>query len=255
MMVNFIGSSNTVIDSNVLEVLLKRHYPEPETYDLNNKFRVYEKPVPGAMYCLGVDVAKGTGEHYSTIQVLRIDSTKPIKMKQVAVFENNFTDTYTFSEIVNRTCYYYNNAHIMCENNGEGAPVVMKLWWDYENPNLINEGSKESKLGIRATGNTKPRAVLLMKKLIEDDSIELVDMETVRQLTDFQDKGHNKFGGANIDDDLVSALYWAIFLLEMDILDEKFEFKANELTEDDGWGLLTDFIDGRDDDWSWLTKN
>jgi hypothetical protein len=41
----------------------------------------------------------------------------------------------------------------------------------------------------------------------------------------------------------------------MDILDEKFEFKANELTEDDGWGLLTDFIDGRDDDWSWLTKN
>ena len=249
----FIGSSNTVIDSAVLELLLAKNFPEPPIYELNNKFRVYEKPKEGAQYVLGCDVAKGTGEHYSTIQVLRIDATKPIKMKQVAVFECNFTDTYTFAEIINRTCYYYNNAYIMCENNGEGAPVVQKLWWDYENPNLINEGNKAAKLGIRATGATKPRAVLLMKKLIEDDCLELCDNGTVTQLADFIDKGNNRFGGGNMDDDLISALYWAVYFLEMDILDSKFEFKADQYTEEDAWGMLDDYSDA-EEDWSWLTQ-
>jgi hypothetical protein len=199
---------------------------------------------------LGVDTSKGTGEHYSTIQVLKMESMKPVKMKQVAVYINNMVDVYSFSDIINKISYYYNNAYIMVENNSEGAAVVNRLWWDLENPNLVNTGSKAINLGIRATRSTKPKAVLLMKKLIEDVSLELIDRETIDELTCFVDEG-NKYFGKEKEDDCISALYWAVYILHMGILDESFEFKKEAISEDEGWGVLSDSV-AAEDDWSWL---
>jgi hypothetical protein len=251
----FIGSSNTVIDSVCLERLF-RHRKEPEFLDMKGRFRIYEKPKDGCTYIMGVDTAKGTGENSSVIQILRLDSITPVTMRQVAVWEDSYTDVYSFADIVNRTSYYYNDAYIMVENNGEGAPVVNRLWWEYENENLINTGNKERDLGIRATTKTKTLAVLLMKKLLEDGNIEIYDPRTVEQLADFQDLGHNRFGGVNIEDDLVSALYWALYTLEQEIFDESYQFtqKLSEGEEDDGWGVLADFGEsGIEEDWDWLT--
>ncbi len=249
----FIGSSNTVIDSAAIERLFK-HRVEPEFLDMHGKFRIWEKPKSGCTYVLGVDTAKGTGENFSTIQVLRVDGINPIQMEQVAVWEDNFTDVYTFASTVNRISYYYDNAYIMVENNGEGSPVVNRLWWEYENENLINTGSKERDLGIRATNKSKNVAVLLMKKVVEDHNLRIVDPRTVEQLADFQDLGHNKYGGVNIADDLVSALYWAIYVLEQDIFDESYQF-FQEANDDEAWGVLADFGENdMEEDWSWLTE-
>jgi len=250
--VEFLGSTNTVIDSEVLEYIIGQ-WEDPATIDLEGKLLIYEKPVQGANYVLGVDTAKGTGEHFSTIQVIKLVKMRPIEMVQVATYENNFIDVYSFAELVNRMSIYYNNAYIMVENNAEGAAVVNRIWWEYENENLVNTGSKTVDLGIRAKRNTKPRAVLLMKKLIEDYSLRLVDKTTLDQLTTFIEK-KNKFFGKDMDDDLISALYWACYILEMDIWDESFEFvKADKEDDDEVWGILSD-IEESVEDWSWLTE-
>jgi hypothetical protein len=89
--------------------------------------RIYEKPKPNESYIMGVDVAVGSGEHYSTIQILKINSIQPINLEQVAVFESNSVDPYQFSEIINKLSYYYNNAYILVENNSIGAAVVTQL--------------------------------------------------------------------------------------------------------------------------------
>ena len=248
----FLGSSATVIDSDTLEYLFKRRL-DPITLDQQGKFRIWEKPVDGGTYVLGVDSAKGTGENFSVIQVLRIHGVAPVRMQQVAVWEDNYTDVYTFASAVNKMSYYYNNAYMMVENNGEGAPVVNRLWWEYENDNLINTGSKNKDLGIRATHKTKNLAVLLMKKLIEDKNIELCDPRTIEQLADFQDLGHDKYGGVNMGDDCVSALYWCIFVLEQDVFDESYEFSPEANTDEEAWGVLSD-INEYQEDWSWLTE-
>jgi hypothetical protein len=60
---------------------------------------------------------------------------------------------------------------------------------------------------VRATTKTKPKAVLTMKKLIEDGDLILYDKHTVNELTSFIDHGNNKFAGKDLIDDLVSALY------------------------------------------------
>lgn len=250
----FIGSTSTVLNAETIERLLAFSHPNPSILDLKDKFRVFERPKDGEQYVLGVDTAKGTGEHYSTIQVLRVDSTVPINLTQVAVYEANDIDVYKFAEVVNKICYFYNNAYIMVENNAEGSTVVSQLWWEYENENLINEGQKTTKLGIRATKATKPKAVLLMKKLIEDKHLHLIDLGTCRQLSGFVDKGNNVFKGDSIDDDLVSGLYWACYFFEMDIMEDKYAFKKNKEDDDDSWGILSDVNNYAEEDWSWLTK-
>jgi len=251
---DFLGSSNTVIDPKVLETLID-NYKTPILRELEDNLLIYEKPEAGKKYVLGCDIGKGTGEHDSTIQVLELVSMVPVKLKQVAVFKDNMTDVYNFSKIIDRVCNYYNKAYIMVENNAEGASVVNELWWNIENDRLVNTGSKVANLGVRATRSTKPRAVLLMKKLIEDYSLELVDENTIAQLTSFIEKG-NKFYGENMPDDLVSGLYWACYILEMGILDESFEFSDDKkMKEDDGWGILTDADMNIEDDWSWMNNN
>jgi hypothetical protein len=237
--VEFIGSTNTVIDPEVLKVL--------------NRLSIYEKPEEGATYILGVDPAKGTGENWSVIQVLKLIRMVPVKMQQVAVFRHNQTDVYDFSDIVNRLSYFYNNAHIMCENNGEGSAVIQRIWWEHENENLVNTGMKTANLGIRATKTTKPRAVLLMKKLIEDGSIILVDRETIEELGSFiEEKG--KFFGKDKPDDCVCALYWGSYILEMNIFDESFSFEKKKDSEEEIWGILSD-IEDNVEDWSWVTNS
>jgi hypothetical protein len=248
----FLGSTNTVIHPECLRTLMSMDVG-PIYFDLQDRLRVWEKPKDGARYILGVDPAKGTGENYSTIQILRIDSVFPLQMEQVAVFEDNLTDVYEFAHIINKLSYYYNNAYIMAENNGEGAAVITQLWWTFENENLVNSGSKEKSLGIRSSKDTKPKAVLLMKKLIEDGSVRLKDKETIQQLGSFIEE-KNKFFGKDKPDDLVCALFWGTYIFNMNILDEDWQFKENKLDENDAWGILSDIEDDVDD-WSWLTKS
>ena len=238
----FLGSSATVIDSDTLRNM-QDVWIEPLLYDLQDKLRIYEKPIEGASYVIGNDVAKGTGRHYSTSQVLKIISTSPLKLEQVATYQNNFVDVYNFSSIINKLSYFYNNAYLMVENNADGAAVVTQLHWEYENENLVNSGGKMKDLGVRATKQTKPKAVLFTKRLIESGDLLIKDQKTIMELNDFIDKGNNKYGANNYDDDLVAALYWACYLFQMEIVDNVDFMKRNEESEEDGWGILSDVND------------
>jgi hypothetical protein len=251
--VEFLGSTNTVIDPDVLENIVSQ-WEDPIHIDLRGKLRIFEKPLEREIYVMGVDVAKGTGENSSTIQILKILGLKPIKMEQVAVYESNMIDVYQFTEVVNRLSFYYKNAFIMCENNSEGAAIVSRLWWEHENPNLVNSGSKNVDLGIRAKRTTKPKAVLLMKKLVEDHAIKLIDKETLNQLTTFIEISDNKFSGKDMPDDLVSALYWACYVFEMNVFSEGYELKRygeDEGEDTDIWGILGD-IEEDVENWNWM---
>jgi hypothetical protein len=121
-----LGSTSTVIDADILQTLLNKT-EEPIFSELDGKLKIFEKPKRKDVYVLGVDQAKGTGEHDATIQVLKVTSFMPFKAKQVCTFKDNYTDIYTFSKIVHKTAIFYNNAYVMVENNAEGSTIVTKL--------------------------------------------------------------------------------------------------------------------------------
>ena len=245
----FLGSTSTVINADVLRNLMVQ-FKEPITRELDGNLWVYEKPVQGAQYIVGADVAKGTGNNFSAAQILKVRSLKPIRLEQVAVYNCNTVDIYKYSDILAKIGYYYNHAYVLIENNAEGAGVVNRLWWDLEYENMYNSGGKTKDLGIRATKTTKPRAVLLMKKLVEDYSLVVIDKPTIDQLADFAEQ-NQKFGCVNLNDDLVSALYWGCHMLTTEWLPETFEFAPKD-EPDDAWGILTDSEPA--EDWSWVTQ-
>lgn len=195
------------------------------------------------------DQSKGTGEHHSVCQILKITSYNPFRLKQVAVWQDNYTDIYTFSNIAYRLALYYNNAYLMVENNAEGATIVSQLWWEHEYSNLINESQKRTGLGVRMTTRTKPKAVLAMKKLIESGDLEVVDKHTIDELTSFIDKGNNKFGGKDLADDLVSGLYLASYIVSFEVFDEN--AKVDSAVDEEGWGILAD-VEIPEEDFSWV---
>ena len=239
---HFLGSSNTVISPDAIEYI-NTTIIDPFHLDLNDRLRIYELPTNGNKYLLGTDPSKGTGEHDATIQIYRIESYKPAKLVNVATFQSNTTDTFELSSIINRLSIYYNDAIIACENNGEGSTVSQNLWWTFENPNLYNSGNKENEIGIRATKATKPRAIITMKKLIEDGSLIIKDRETAKQLSTFIEKKNGSFESSSGSDDLVSGLYWMCFLISTEWFSDDIDLFKNKEQEEEVWGILSDIDD------------
>ena len=65
----FLGSTNTVIDANVLDVIVGG-WKDPLLKEIEDKLFIYEKPEDGYIYILGVDSGKGTGNHCYCIYCL-----------------------------------------------------------------------------------------------------------------------------------------------------------------------------------------
>jgi hypothetical protein len=125
--VEFLGSNNTVVSSDAIG-FINTTIDDNYYSDLGGRLRIFEKPIDGAKYIMGIDPSKGTGEHDACIQIYRLESFKPIKLINAATFQSNTTDTYELSSIINKLSIYYNEALIAVENNGEGSSVSQNLW-------------------------------------------------------------------------------------------------------------------------------
>jgi len=204
----FLGSQDTIIDSDVLEMIKPI---DPVGMKYGSLLKIFEYPISGEFYVLGVDVAGGIGKDYSTVQVLRVIDANDVN--QVATYASNKIPPKEFAYIVNAISEYYEDAKMMVESNGFGEDLCSVLWNELENENLIN--FHNIKLGIRAGGKSKMIAVLNMKRYIENHWLVVNDVDTLQELGTFIERNKGKFeaSGDKLHDDLVSALYWALYYL------------------------------------------
>ena len=172
---------------------------------------IYEYPIDGCDYVLGVDPSRGTGSDYSVVQVLKINSEKDID--QVAIFRNNEIDPETFAGICVGISEYYNKAEMMVESNDIGELVCDKIFYEYDCDKLIN--FDKNGLGIRSTKKTKLAGVLLMKKYIENGWLQINDMKTLYELSRFEEKNPGVWQaiGQNEHDDTVCSLWIGLYYL------------------------------------------
>lgn len=207
----FLGSSNTLIEPDSLERI---NVQEPVDTKYGGAMAIYEAPIKGEQYIMGVDSAKGNGSDYSTIQVLKIVSSSEIY--QVATYRNNMISPDNFSQLAIGISTYYNKAYMMVESNDIGELVVNKIWYDYECDRLINCDSKG--LGIRATRKSKLAGNLLLKKYIENGWLDIKDRRTLYELSRYEEISPNVFhaAGQNEHDDCVTSLIWAIYYTTTD---------------------------------------
>lgn len=222
----FLGSSNTLIDSDVLE---KAMFEEPIDVKFGGLMLIYEHPVAGAHYIISGDPSKGTGKDYSVCQVLRCDNQKDVT--QVAVYRNNLIAPRDFAQVCISISEYYNNSYIMIENNDIGSTVCEVIWYTYECDRLLNIDPKG--LGIRSTKKTKLDANMLLKEYMERGYLKVVDKRTLDELGMYEEVGtslrDNVFAVNGDNDDCVTSLLWALYYLKTDYYSGKRKEESGQI--------------------------
>jgi phage FluMu gp28-like protein len=75
---NFLGSGDNVFDSNLLQKVRENDIREPQNKMMGNALWIWQEPVIGHKYVMGVDVSRGDSEDFSSFQIIDFDTREQV---------------------------------------------------------------------------------------------------------------------------------------------------------------------------------
>lgn len=219
----FIQDGDSTIDGNLLNEL-KSQTTKPRILN-TDEYKVWEKPQPDHVYSMGVDVSDGVGSCASCIQVVDITDIRDIR--QVACYNDRYIDPQNFAKKINEIAEQWGKPWIFIERNSMGTEVVAALEREpFYYPRLASYDQKKktdySKKGIMSSTNVKYEGITNMRYYMNTlRCVSIPDAATIGEFTTFVKKPNGTFGktnGANIFDDRVMALCWALFALQVPLV-------------------------------------
>jgi hypothetical protein len=196
----FFGTGDTLINADTL-LGLRRKNPIMVTPE---GVLIYEKANENHDYVTVVDVAKGRGQDFSTFNIIDI-SVRPFK--QVAVYRNNLISPLLFPNIIYKYSKSYNESLIVVESNDVGHVVCNGLYHDLEYENMFVESTiKADQLGVNMTRKVKRIGCSSFKDLLEEGKLDIVDEDTILEISTFIARGQTYEASDGNHDDLVMNL-------------------------------------------------
>lgn len=191
-------------------------------------FLIFKKPRPGAKYIAAVDVARGDGKDYSTIQILDVET-----LEQVAEFQGKITAD-KLADVILPVALAYNEAFVVIEINNMGLTTAYYLHKTLEYKNVyksksvveqwtgprdarwkVDEGDEIP--GFQTTTKSRPFLVTSLNKYLNERQVKLNSKRVVAEFDTFVIKENGKAEhekGAN--DDLVIALALALYIRDVE---------------------------------------
>lgn len=218
----FLASGRPRFDVHVLMEYLKHCVPGELGYlegkrfvkDDRGNLEVWNYPVPGKEYFIGVDVAKGKGGgDYSCAPVY--DSDK----KLVAMWHGHIDPDKLGDPILINLGNWYNEALIAIEENNHGLSTINAMKHDYENlykrtthDKITDEEKKE--LGWWTSIKTKPLMIDNLAKLIRERQLGCKSERMIKECIKYVVGEDGDTNASTGNDDTVTGS--AIILLVMD---------------------------------------
>ena len=241
----FFGTGNTLIEGQVLLDLRAR---EPLSVLEGGYLKVYDQPIQDHDYIMTVDVAQGRGQDYSTFTLIDV-SVRPFK--QVACYRNNKISPILFPNVIYKYATLYNEAYVVPENNDQGMLVCVGLYQDLEYENIHLESAvKANAIGIRMDRKVKRIGCSGIKDMIESGKLEIVDEETIMEISTFVSKGTSfEASDGNHDDLMMNLVMFGYFVSTQSFLDQTnvnikellFEQRMKEIEDDvPPFGIIDD---------------
>ena len=206
----FLGSSNTLISAKTLGSM-----SSIDPIHSKDGLDVYEEPIDGHIYAMGVDTARGVGGDYSAFTV--IDVTE-VPYRLVAKYRDNKIAPMLFPNIVAKVGNDYNKAYILVEINDIGQQVADILHMELEYDNILTTvktalkqylspgfGTKTQR-GVRMTKQVKRQGCFAVKSLLEEQKLLIFDAETISEFSTFIEKQGTWMADEGYFDDLVMSL-------------------------------------------------
>jgi hypothetical protein len=180
----------------------------------HNRFSVWKRERPGAVYVVGVDVSLGNdGGDFSSIHVIDISPDLP-KDEVVAVW-HGYIDPESLAEVVLAICWMYNEALAAVEVNSMGMVTNNKLVRQYEYENIYRYKHLDKLthwmtdiIGWWTNEKTKRALMSKMSKTLIDDLLDIPDKFTVDEFYDFTEDGSE---GDGARDDFMMSLHIALY--------------------------------------------
>lgn len=202
----FISSDALLIDTNVLQGLNDVVVP-PLYVSKKHRIQFWEALKPNKIYLVGVDPSTGTGSDFSVIQIFSFP-----ELKQVGMFRSNTMSSpemyLILKDILLAIEKVGSRSYFSIENNGVGEGIISMYRADARPPmsaDFISEGGK--RLGFTTTNRTKLTACILLKDMVEKDSLQIRSPQLLSELKSFVKKGQGyaaQFGST--DDSITSTL-------------------------------------------------
>jgi hypothetical protein len=197
----FFGTGDTLINA---ETLMSFRARNPKNYLEGGDLLIYEEPVKNHEYVMTVDVSKGRGQDYSTFNLIDI-SVRPFQ--QVAVYRNNTISPLLFPNIIYKYATLYCEAYVVVESNDQGSVVCNGLYHDLEYENIHLESSvKADSIGIMMNRKVKRLGCSAIKDILESNKLNVVDENTILEISTFIAKGVSWEGADGNHDDLMMNL-------------------------------------------------
>ena len=221
----FITSGDNVFDNERITQVLRALQLKKDKYlnkghlDLpsalgryyGKSFFMYEKPIVGMKYYIGVDSSEGIGKDYSTCVVMDKDG------KEVAMFKNNKIKPYEFAEFINELGRYYNKAYLVVEKASGGHSVIERLRYEYKYMNMAKYKSYDQfnrvqwQIGFDTNAKTKGLIINDLREMFEKGQILINSVDTVEEMKVFEIKENGSMGAmSGYHDDLVIATALAL---------------------------------------------
>lgn len=202
------------------EVKKNERVPSPERYE---RFHVWEEPIHGESYCIGVDVSLGNeGGDYSCIQVIKLASGHQ-KDEQVACW-HGLIDPESLAVPIFAIANMYNMALVAVEVNNMGMSTNNELVRRFEYENIYRfkrldrlKNPVTDIIGWWSDDKSTRAMMAKMSKVLIEDVLIVSDRHTIDEFYDYtEDEGAK--GKAH--DDYVDALHIALYCGHEGVWDE-----------------------------------
>jgi len=170
---------------------------------------VWEEPMQGFRYVVGVDSSEGLGQDNAVIEVLNASTGN-----QAAEYATPNIPPDQLGAYVIEIGKWYNNALVVPEINSSGISLIDHIKTKYYNiykREVFDKRSKERKemLGWRTTGTTKPILVNDLEEAVREEYIHVNSEDALKEMQTFvrtSQTGHQGYGaeGSNKDDRVIA---------------------------------------------------
>ena len=233
----FFGTGDTLINA---ETLMKLKAKNPIEALEGGNLLVYEKTQKGHAYIMTVDVSKGRGQDYSTFTIIDISASP---FRQVAVYRNNVISPILYPNIIYKYAKVYNDAYVVIEANDQGGIVCNGLYHDFEYENMYLESAvKADKIGVEITRKSKRIGCSSFKDLLENDKLEIVDQETIMEISTFEARGQSYEASQGNHDDLVMNLVMFGYFVYTEAFQDISDINLKEMIFNDRMKAIEDDV-------------
>src|SRR6056300_1667924 len=232
----FYGTGDTLINA---ETLLSFRASNPKEVLEGGDLLIYDRPNKDHDYIMTVDVSKGRGQDYSTATVIDI-SVRPFK--QVAIYRNNTISPILLPNIIYKYAKVYNEAYVVIESNDQGTLVCNGLYQDLEYDNIHMESAiKADRIGIEMNRKVKRLGCSAIKDILENQKLQIVDENTIMEISTFVSKGQSyEASDGNHDDLMMNLVMFGYFvstqffadLTDINLKEIMFAKKMKEIEDD-----------------------